>query len=67
MGSKLTVKTGKSTLEFTIVGTEESDPAAGMISHESPLGKAFLGHKKGDKVLVETPRGSLEYTILEVS
>lgn len=67
MGSNLKVKTGKSQLELTIVGTEESDPASGLISHESPLGKAFLGHKKGDKVIVETPRGSMEYSILEVA
>jgi transcription elongation factor GreA len=66
MGSKLSVKADKVMREFTIVGTEESDPGAGMISHESPLGKSFLGHKKGDKVSVDTPRGKMEYLIAEV-
>lgn len=66
MGSKISVKAEKITKEFTIVGTEESDPASGMISHESPLGKSFLGHKKGDKVSVDTPRGKMEYLIAEV-
>lgn len=66
MGSKIAVKAGKMLREFTIVGTEESDPALGMISHESPLGKSFLGRKKGDKVTVETPRGAMDYLIAEV-
>jgi len=37
---------------FTIVGSEEANPAEGKISNESPLGKAFLGHKAGEKVKV---------------
>ncbi|MBI4122143.1 MAG: transcription elongation factor GreA [Parcubacteria group bacterium] len=67
MGSTITVKAGKVEKQFTIVGTEESDPAQGRISHESPLGKAFLDRKKGDKVTVETPRGTIEYLINEIA
>jgi len=51
---------------FVIVGAAESDPVKGFISNESPLGKAFLGRKKGEKVDVRTPKGEVEYKILEI-
>jgi len=41
--------------EFTIVGTLEANPALGKISNESPVGKALLGHKLGDEVVVASP------------
>lgn len=72
VGSRVSVQTmtaqagGKDIREFTIVGASESDPANGKISNESPLGSAFLEHKKGDKVSATTPRGLMEYKILEV-
>lgn len=66
VGSQLKVQAGKETREFTIVGGVEADPANGKISNESPLGSAFLGHKKGDKVMVTTPKGPVEYKLLEV-
>lgn len=53
--------------EFTITGSEESDPAGGKLSFDSPLGKAFLGHKKGDDVEVATPGGKKKYKILSLS
>jgi len=52
--------------KFTIVGAAESDPLQGFISNESPLGTAFLGHKKDDKVEVKTPSGVIKYKILEI-
>lgn len=51
---------------FVIVGAAESDPVKGFISNESPLGKAFIGRKKGEKVEVKTPKGVAEYKILEI-
>lgn len=51
---------------YTIVGSAESDPAAGKISNDSPIAKALLGKKKGDKVSIETPGGSFEVTITAV-
>jgi transcription elongation factor GreA len=66
VGSQLKAQTGNGVREFTIVGAVEADPANGKISNESPLGTAFLGHKKGDKVTVTTPKGPVEYKILEV-
>jgi transcription elongation factor GreA len=51
---------------YTIVGVYEANPSAGCISNESPVGKALLGHKIGDLVIVATPGGVKEYTILSV-
>lgn len=53
-------------LEYSIVGSLESNPNAGLISNESPIGKAIMGKKKGDKVVVETPAGKIEMKILKV-
>ncbi len=66
MGSKVKVKLGSNEMEFTIVGSNEADPANFKISNESPLGKAFMGHDGGDSVEVSTPRGVLTYKIIEV-
>ncbi len=51
---------------YTIVGFAQADPAAGKISDESPVGKALIGHKVGDKVTVETPNGTLQFKIAEI-
>ena len=58
-------KTGKST-KFTIVGSAEAKPAENKLSNESPVGKAILGHKKGETVEVVAPRGALKFKILEI-
>lgn len=52
---------------FDIVGSNEAEPAAGKISNESPLGKAFLGHKLNDIISVTVPKGTSEYTIKKIS
>ncbi|MBE3560789.1 MAG: transcription elongation factor GreA [Ktedonobacteraceae bacterium] len=52
--------------QYTIVGAFEADPSARRISNESPVGKALLGHKVGDQVIVSTPGGVKEYTILSI-
>jgi transcription elongation factor GreA len=51
---------------YTIVGAFEAKPSAGLISNESPVGKALLGHKVGDLVIVSTPGGVKEYTIFSI-
>ncbi len=66
VGTHIKVESKKGTAEYTIVGAAESDPLKGFISNESPLGAAFLGSKKGDKIDVKTPKGQVEYKILEV-
>ncbi len=67
MGSKVTVKNRIGEKEYTIVSFNEADPLEGKISNESPLGVAFVGKKKGDKVIVKTPRGEMEYKIKKIS
>ena len=52
---------------YTIVGTTEADPDKNKISDESPIGTALLGKKVGDIVEVQTPGGSFELKILEIS
>ena len=51
---------------YTIVGSVESDPLNFKISNESPIGKAILGHKKGEIVKVEVPSGIMEFEILSI-
>ena|SRR3990167_5119369 len=63
LGSKVKVNTGADKEEFTLVGEWEADPKERKISHESPLGKALLGKKVGEKVEVEAPAGRIVYTI----
>lgn len=66
VGSKIVVENAGKQKEFTIVGSNEAAPLEGKISNESPMGSAFLGHKKGDKVSVATPAGTQTYTIVDV-
>jgi transcription elongation factor GreA len=49
-------KTEKST-KYRIVGSAEADPSDSKLSNESPVGKALLGHKRGETVTVPVPRG----------
>jgi transcription elongation factor GreA len=54
------------TFEYHIVGSAEANPTENKLSNESPVGKAILGHKKGDVVEVSAPRGSLKFKVLEI-
>ena len=51
---------------FNIVGSQEADPAQGMISNESPLGVAFFDKGVGDIIEVETPKGKVKYKIIGI-
>ncbi|WP_281883946.1 transcription elongation factor GreA [Paenibacillus sp. YYML68] len=53
-------------LEYSIVGTAESDPFHNKISNESPVGKAILGKRKGSTVDVNVPAGIIQYEIVEI-
>ncbi len=66
MGSKIIVIADGKKRNFTIVSFNEANPVEGKISNESPLGTAFIGRKKGDKVLVNTPRGEIKYEIISI-
>jgi len=51
---------------YHMVGPKEADPRNGRISHESPIGRALVGHRVGDLVDVETPGGKTKFKILKI-
>ncbi|HJV47563.1 MAG TPA: transcription elongation factor GreA [Bacillota bacterium] len=53
-------------VDYTIVGSAESDPANNKISNESPVGQALLGKTKGAVVDVQVPAGVIQYEILDI-
>ena len=67
IGSTVTVETNDGRQKFTIVGAPEADPRNGKISNESPVGRALLGHKKGEQVNVKVPAGDFAYKIVAIS
>lgn len=67
LGSTVTVHIKGKKEVFTVVGEWEANPDEKKISHESPLGKALIGKKVGEKVEVEAPAGTVVYTIASVS
>jgi transcription elongation factor GreA len=68
LGTMVTLRAVEDNRErtFQIVGTNESDPQSGKLSHSSPVGRAVLNRRVGEKVTVATPRGSTEYEIVNV-
>jgi transcription elongation factor GreA len=68
VGSKVRLRDmqANKTFEYHIVGSAEANPAENKLSNESPVGKAIIGHKKGDVVEVSAPRGALKFKILEI-
>ncbi len=66
IGSTVEAEKDGQKIKLTIVGSNEARPEAGFISNESPLGRAFLGKKTGDKVTVSVPKGKVEYTVISI-
>lgn len=67
VGSTVTIRSEDGKRQtFQLVGPAEVDTSAGRISHESPVGRALLGKKRGDTVLVRAPGGTVEKTIITV-
>ncbi len=67
VGSVVHVKdeSGKS-IRYTIVGSAEASPAELKLSNESPVGKALLGHKRGEEVVFSTPRGERRLKVTKI-
>ena len=63
---KLRDMSSNKTVEYHVVGSAEANPAELKVSNESPVGKAIMGHKKGDVVEAPTPRGTKKFKIMEV-
>ncbi len=67
IGSSVTLKNDKREMTYHIVGDLEADPMNGKLSLVSPIGRAIEGKKEGDDIIIETPSGSVAYTIKKVS
>lgn len=69
VGSKVIVQKegAKDEITYVIVGSEEADMTKGKISNRSPFGEALFGKKKGDNVSFKTPKGVVNYKIINVS
>ena len=67
IGSTVTLQSNDGKEKFMIVGSAEAAPAEGRISNESPVGRALLGRKKGDTVVVTVPAGDTSYKIVSIS
>lgn len=66
IGSSVVVEIEGDEDTYELVGATESDPEKGKISVDSPVGQALLGHKTGDKVMVQAPDGAIAYKIVSV-
>jgi transcription elongation factor GreA len=68
IGTKVTLKDldAKKNVVYAIVGSTEADPRRHRVSNESPVGRALLGRKKGEKVTIPAPRGALQYQIMKI-
>lgn len=66
LGSKVIAESDGKETTFYVVGDWEADPTSAKISHSSPLGKALIGRKIGEKVVFEAPVGKITYTILAI-
>jgi len=67
IGSHVTIQEGSFSEEtYHLVGPKEADPAGGRISHESPIGRALIGHKVGEVVTVDTPGGEIQLKIIKI-
>nr|MBD3359350.1 transcription elongation factor GreA [Candidatus Buchananbacteria bacterium] len=66
LGCKVKVKTNDKQYTYTILGSQETDPQKGIISHLSPIGSALLGHRTGDEVEVKIDDKIIKYKILEI-
>jgi transcription elongation factor GreA len=66
IGSLVSLSSGGKKEEFQIVGPEEADVFKGKISYQSPLGKILIGREKGEKVVLKTPGGQVNYEIISI-
>ncbi len=66
LGCKVKIKTNNQEYIYTILGSQETDPQKGIISHLSPIGSALLGHRTGDEVEVKIDDKIIKYKILEI-
>jgi transcription elongation factor GreA len=67
IGRRVTViEAGGDPETFVLVGSKEANPREGKISHESPIGRALMGKRAGDRAEAETPGGTLVFEIIKI-
>ena len=66
IGSLVTLVSLGKEEKFQLVDSQEADVFQGKISNESPLGKMILGKAKGDKIILESPEGKVEYKVADI-
>lgn len=66
IGSTVTARTDSRVCHYQIVGSNEAKPEEGKISNESPLGRAFLNHRVGESIVVQTPSGEQVYYLTKI-
>jgi len=66
LGNEVSVEVNGKQKTFLILGSSETDPNKGIISHNSPIGKALMGCKTGEMVKIKTKTGIAEYKILKI-
>ncbi len=66
LGSTVVVDVGGNEVTYQLTGSDEANPARGKISHESPLGRALMNKRAGERVTVNTPDGDREYLVVRV-
>ncbi len=68
VGSHVTIQEeGDEPITYQIVGAKEASPRNGRISNESPIGKALLGRRVGDVIIVEAPIGAIHYKVISIN
>ncbi|MEA4855159.1 MAG: transcription elongation factor GreA [Solidesulfovibrio sp.] len=53
--------------KYTLLGPDEAEPSKGTISILSPVGQALLGKREGDEIVVDAPRGKINYEIVSIT
>ncbi|MCR5826101.1 MAG: transcription elongation factor GreA [Oscillospiraceae bacterium] len=69
IGSRVTVEDiakGRQLPEYKVVGSQEADPMHRAVSEDSPFGRALMGAKEGDEVVVEAPMGEIRYRVVKI-
>jgi transcription elongation factor GreA len=67
IGTTVTITDGKKEFQYIIVGGYESDPSKKTVSHISPIGRALIGKRVKDSVVVHAPSGDMTYTIVRIT
>jgi transcription elongation factor GreA len=67
IGNTVTVHDGSKEVTYSLVGQHEADPKERKLSDRSPIGRALLGKKVGEKVTIEVPAGTLQFRIAKIS